>query len=59
LRIATLNVIKGLASGRINHGQGLSALAGHRLVVNEIELHGAILRVKKPAMSTLRGLCVT
>jgi hypothetical protein len=59
MRIAALNVVKGLAIRWVDHGPSLSALAGHRLVVDEIELHGAILRVKKPAMKAMRGLCVT
>jgi hypothetical protein len=55
---ATLNVIKNLAIGRIKHGDGLPRLARHRLVVNEVELHSRILRVKKPEHVAMNGLCL-
>ncbi|MEY4154544.1 MAG: hypothetical protein RLZZ278_1392, partial [Pseudomonadota bacterium] len=42
---------------RVKHGDGLPRLAGHRLVVNEVELHRRILRVKKPEHVAMNGLC--
>jgi hypothetical protein len=52
-----LNVFKNLAIGRVKHGDGLPRLTGHRLVVNEVELHACILRVKKPDHVAMSGLC--
>jgi hypothetical protein len=52
-------VVERLTIRRINHWQCLAALADHRLVVNKVQLHGVILRVKKPAMVAMCGLYVT
>jgi hypothetical protein len=54
---AALYVIKNLAIRRVNDRNRLTRLAGHRLVVNEVELHRRILRVKKPDHVAMNGLC--